>query len=145
LLFYVPSPLIFPLRRFFHSYQGFVCIGSFKKLFYRALQNLVSLIAVNKEVNEPLKDQIINGAIQPGKQITIREIASKFSVSTMPVRKAIRRLQAEGLQFENRCETVRKLNLEDLQQIFVMRQRLETLAIEWASPIPTIISTPCDM
>jgi hypothetical protein len=89
LLFYVPSPLIFPLRRFFHSYQGFVCIGSFKKLFYRALQKLVSLIAVNKEVYEQLKDQIINGAIQPGKQITIREIASKFGVSTMPVRKLL--------------------------------------------------------
>ena len=96
---------------------------------------IIKVSTVNREVYEQLKCQIIVGDIPPGKQITIREIASKYGVSTMPVREAIRRLQAEGfLQFENRCVTVRELTLEELQQIFVIRQRLESLAMEWALP-----------
>ncbi|WP_141604459.1 GntR family transcriptional regulator [Terrilactibacillus laevilacticus] len=95
--------------------------------------DVIKVSTVNTEVYERLRHQISTGEIPPGQKITIREIASKFGVSTMPVREGIRRLQAEGLlHFERRSVVVRKLSLEEVKQIFAIRYRLETLALEWA-------------
>lgn len=96
-------------------------------------QDIIKVSTVNKEVYEKLRYQISIGQIRPGEKITIRKIAEKFGVSTMPVREAIRRLQAEGfLNMEQRSVTIKKLSLEEVKQMFVIRQRLETLALEWA-------------
>jgi DNA-binding GntR family transcriptional regulator len=76
---------------------------------------------------------ISRGEIPPGHKITIRKLAGKFGVSTMPVREAIRRLQAEGfLQFRERSVIVPYRSLDEVRQIFFIRQQLETLAVEWA-------------
>lgn len=96
------------------------------------MSELITVSTVNKEVYEQLRQQIRTGKIRPGSKITIREIAARFGVSTMPVREAIRRLQAEGfLSVETRSVTVNKLSLNEVKQLFVIRQRLESLAIEW--------------
>ncbi|RYM05744.1 GntR family transcriptional regulator [Sporolactobacillus sp. THM7-7] len=99
------------------------------------IQIAIKVLTLSNEVYRQLREKICTGEIPPGERITIRDIASKFEVSTMPVREAIRRLQAEGfLQIDKRCAVVRKLSLKELQEIFVIRKRLETLAIEWALP-----------
>ena len=95
----------------------------------------IKVSMINKEVYKHLRYLITSGKILPGHKITLREIAEKFGVSTMPVREAIRRLQAEGfLTFKRRSVIVRELSPEEVYQIFVIRQRLETLASEWALP-----------
>jgi DNA-binding GntR family transcriptional regulator len=95
--------------------------------------DVIKVPTVNKEVYEQFRYQISIGQLSPGEKITIRKIAEKFGVSTMPVREAIRRLQAEGfLNLERRSVTIRKLSLEEVKQMFIIRQRLETLALEWA-------------
>jgi DNA-binding GntR family transcriptional regulator len=51
----------------------------------------------------------------------------------MPVREALRKLQAEGfVTFERRSVTVNQLSVEEVKQIFQIRERLEVLAAEWA-------------
>jgi hypothetical protein len=46
---------------------------------------------------ENLRDEIIRGDIVPGQRLRLEEIATRFDVSTMPVREALRDLEAEGL------------------------------------------------
>ncbi|MDM5340529.1 GntR family transcriptional regulator [Fictibacillus enclensis] len=95
----------------------------------------IKVSMIHTEVYKHLRYLITSGKILPGDKITLREIAEKFGVSTMPVREAVRRLQAEGfLTFDRRSVTVRELSLKEVDQIFIIRQRLETLAAEWALP-----------
>ena len=43
-----------------------------------------------------LRSEILGGLLNPGQVLTLRSLAKKFNVSTMPVREAARRLVAEG-------------------------------------------------
>lgn len=49
------------------------------------------------QVYEELRDGIVNGRYSPGYRLTLSTLAKEFGVSTVPVREAIRWLQAEGL------------------------------------------------
>jgi DNA-binding GntR family transcriptional regulator len=44
-----------------------------------------------------VRERILSGAYGPGYRVVIDALASEFSVSALPVREAIRRLEAEGL------------------------------------------------
>ncbi|MEK5324961.1 GntR family transcriptional regulator [Aeribacillus sp. FSL M8-0254] len=95
----------------------------------------INVSTVNHEVYVRLREQIMRGEIVPGEKISIRHIAEQYGVSTMPVREALRQLQAEGfVYFQRRSIIVRQLTVKEVQEIFAIRMRLETLAIEWALP-----------
>ena len=44
-----------------------------------------------------LRERILSGAYGPGFRVVIDQVAAEFAVSALPVREAIRRLEAEGL------------------------------------------------
>jgi DNA-binding GntR family transcriptional regulator len=99
---------------------------------------VIEVSSVNFEVYSRLRRQIVYGKIAPGAQISIRQIAEAFDVSTMPVREALRKLQAEGfVQFKTRSVIVRKLSPDEIKELFAIRQRLELLAYEWSLPLVT--------
>lgn len=50
-----------------------------------------------QQVYEALRDRIVAGTYGPGYRIVIDATATEFGVSALPVREAIRRLEAEGL------------------------------------------------
>lgn len=50
-----------------------------------------------QQVYEALRERILSGAYGPGYRIVIDQVAVEFAVSALPVREAIRRLEAEGL------------------------------------------------
>jgi DNA-binding GntR family transcriptional regulator len=50
-----------------------------------------------QQVYEVLRERILSGAYGPGFRIVIDQVAVEFAVSALPVREAIRRLEAEGL------------------------------------------------
>jgi DNA-binding GntR family transcriptional regulator len=50
-----------------------------------------------QRVYETLRERILNGAYGPGFRLVIDAAAAELAVSTVPVREAIRRLEAEGL------------------------------------------------
>jgi DNA-binding GntR family transcriptional regulator len=50
-----------------------------------------------ERVYEALRERILSGAYGPGYRVVIDALADEFEVSALPVREAIRRLEAEGL------------------------------------------------
>ncbi|MGH2913931.1 MAG: GntR family transcriptional regulator [Solirubrobacteraceae bacterium] len=50
-----------------------------------------------QQVYELLRERIVNGVYGPGYRVVIDQLAPELGVSPLPVREAIRRLEAEGL------------------------------------------------
>ncbi|WP_035711352.1 GntR family transcriptional regulator [Salibacterium aidingense] len=96
---------------------------------------ILNVPTVSDEVYKRIKNKIINGELRPGEKVTIRQIADTMGVSTMPVRESLKKLQVEGfVRYERRSVVISQLSIEEVEEIFKIRQRLEPLAIEWALP-----------
>jgi DNA-binding GntR family transcriptional regulator len=93
----------------------------------------ITVPTLAEEVYDRVRSGITTGTLAPGSRVSIRALAAQLSVSAMPVREALKRLQAEGfVVFERRSISVVSLTAEELQQVFAVRSRLEQLATEWA-------------
>jgi DNA-binding GntR family transcriptional regulator len=77
-----------------------------------------------------LHGRILSGALQPGERIDQDAEAQRLNASRMPVREALRRLEAEGLVdiLRHRGAVVRPLSVEDLEDLYVLRLALEGVA-----------------
>lgn len=86
-------------------------------------------------VVDGIRDQILSGELQPGDRLRQDELADMFGVSTMPVREALRHLQAEGLVtfHPNKGATVAEISVAEYEEIYRIREELEVLAAEWAA------------
>lgn len=93
-------------------------------------------------VYRTLHAEIMGGGLPPGQRLRLAEIASRYATSEMPVREALRRLQADGLVvFENhRGATVTAIPLAQIVDIISTRTFLEVLAISEATPFHTKLS-----
>jgi DNA-binding GntR family transcriptional regulator len=82
-------------------------------------------------VYESLRQALLQRELEPGEQLNIGNLAKKLNVSAMPVREALRRLEAEGLiSFNsNKRILVNKLSMQDLEDIYNIREPLEELAL----------------
>ena len=81
---------------------------------------------LQESVFEELFQAIVTGYLLPGERVTIRSLAEKMDVSVMPVREALRRLEAMGcITSENRKFTVNELSVENLNEIYELRIMLE--------------------
>ncbi|MBD2464217.1 GntR family transcriptional regulator [Oscillatoria sp. FACHB-1407] len=83
-----------------------------------------------------LRQAITLGIFEEGQSLRQDEIASKFGVSRIPVREALRQLEVEGLVtfHPNRGATVTTLSPTEVQEIFEIRVALETTALRLAIP-----------
>lgn len=85
-------------------------------------------------VYQGLFDDIVNGRLRPGQRITEQEISGARGISRAPVREAIAKLAVDGLLRlvpRSGCY-VCALSERDIQHIFDIRARLETLALDYA-------------
>lgn len=80
-------------------------------------------------------DAIIRGDIAPGDRLPIDELAASLGMSPMPVREALRRLDAVGLveHVPHRGATVTELSVSDLVNLYEARLALEPLAVRHAA------------
>jgi DNA-binding GntR family transcriptional regulator len=94
---------------------------------------------VKEALVETLRDEIVRGDHAPGQYLRLEEIAARFDVSTMPVREALRDLEAEGLVtiFPHRGAAVTHLSADELQDIYEIRVVLEEMATRLAVPFLT--------
>jgi DNA-binding GntR family transcriptional regulator len=90
---------------------------------------------VHEAVVDGIRDMILTGQLKPGDRLRQDELADTFGVSTMPIREALRQLQAEGLVtfYRHRGARVARISVSDYEQIYHIRQALETLAVRWAA------------
>lgn len=77
-----------------------------------------------------LRDRIISGVLIAGSKIDQQALAEEFSVSRMPVREALRQLDAEGFVtlVPHRGAVVSELSPSQIEEVFEMRSVLEALA-----------------
>ena len=83
---------------------------------------------------EVLRRNILNGNLAPGTRLAQTQVASQLSLSTTPVREALRRLAGEELVRidAHRGAIVRGLDPEELKEIYELRLLLEPLGIRKA-------------
>ncbi|MDQ4055558.1 MAG: GntR family transcriptional regulator [Actinomycetota bacterium] len=87
--------------------------------------------AASARVAAYLREAILHGQFRPGDRIRQEEIAEKFGASRLPVREALRMLEAEGLTEHepNKGARVPRLTQHEVEVIYEMRERLEPLAL----------------
>lgn len=92
--------------------------------------------AVSARVADYLRDAILNGDILPGERIRQEDVAEQFGASRLPVREALRILEAEGLTEHeaNKGARVPSLSMHQVDVIYQMRERLEPLALTESIP-----------
>ena len=80
---------------------------------------------------ETLHSAIITGRLRPGARLPIEELAEHLEMSPMPIREAVRRLDAAGLveNIPHRGARVSDLSVTDLAEVYEARMALEVLAI----------------
>jgi DNA-binding GntR family transcriptional regulator len=88
---------------------------------------------------ETIHTAIITGQLRPGTRLPIEELAELMQMSPMPVREAIRRLDAAGLveNIPHRGARVTELSITDLAEVYEARLALEVLAIRRAAELFT--------
>jgi DNA-binding GntR family transcriptional regulator len=93
-------------------------------------QSLASAVA------DKLREKIIRGELHEGEQLRQDAIANEFQVSRIPVREAMRQLEAEGLIkiVANRGAVVSALSPEEIAELFEIRAVLECHVLRQAIP-----------
>lgn len=86
-------------------------------------------------VAERLRGIILNGPLRPGDRLRPEELAKSFGVSATPIREALRQLQTEGFVVfhPRRGAMVAKLSFSEYEEIYLIREELETLAFRLAA------------
>jgi DNA-binding GntR family transcriptional regulator len=57
----------------------------------------VTRSTLRQQIADALRDEVLAGRLQPGKEFTVKEIAEQYGVSATPVREALVDLSAQGL------------------------------------------------
>ena len=84
---------------------------------------------------DALHAAIITGQLRPGTRLPIEELAEVLQMSPMPIREAVRRLDAAGLveNIPHRGARVTGLSITDLAEVYEARLALEVLAVRRAA------------
>lgn len=85
---------------------------------------------------DALRRLIVAGELRPGQRVNQEDLAARLGVSVAPVREALRVLEQEGqvTYLPRRGYFVTELRLDDLREIYALRQVLEERAARHALP-----------
>jgi DNA-binding GntR family transcriptional regulator len=91
-------------------------------------------------VSETLRTAILTGTLDDGMALRQDELAAMFGVSRMPVREALRQLEAEGLvDFQpHKGAIVAQLPRDEIWEVYEMRVMAETFALRLSLPHLTV-------
>jgi DNA-binding GntR family transcriptional regulator len=84
-----------------------------------------------QDVTRRLREAIHAGHLEPGQPVRQEAVAEEFGVSRIPVREALRQLEAEGLVVirPHSGARVARLDFAECDEIYRIRERLEPLAL----------------
>jgi DNA-binding GntR family transcriptional regulator len=93
--------------------------------------------AASRRVADHLRTEILGGAIGPGERVRQEDIAQRLGASRLPVREALRMLEAEGLveHEANKGARVPRLGMHEVDVMYRMREQLEPLALAESLPL----------
>jgi len=90
------------------------------------------------EAYTAIRAMIVDGEIPPGSRMTVRPIADRLSLSATPIKAALVTLQREGVLVSklHRGFFVPELSMDDMLEIYEMREALDRLASRRAATSP---------
>ncbi|WP_024301808.1 GntR family transcriptional regulator [Pseudogulbenkiania sp. MAI-1] len=90
-------------------------------------------------VTESLRQRILSGEFADGQQLRQEALSNEYGVSRVPVREALRQLEAEGLIqiIDHKGALVSKLSLDDVLELLEIRAMLESSLLRAAIPRQT--------
>ena len=93
------------------------------------------MLTSNLDIGLRIRDDIVAGTLRFGERITIDALATRYGVSHMPVREALRELQGEGLVViePNRGARVRTIDANFVDNLFEIRTALEVMMVRRAA------------
>ena len=102
-----------------------------KGLSYKKVRKHKTLV---ESIVEDLQDKVIKGHLEPGQRMVEAELCQKMGISRSPLREAFRILESQGfLAHEPRKGMhVSRVSIEELENIYVIRANLESLATNLA-------------
>ncbi len=85
---------------------------------------------IAESVAARLRELILTGKLPPGTPLRLTQVATRMGVSVMPIREAIRILEAERLVTiePRRGAAVARLTIDDIEELYAVRAALEGLA-----------------
>jgi DNA-binding GntR family transcriptional regulator len=88
---------------------------------------------LSEHIAAELRKAIIADRLKAGQRIVEREIAEAMQTSRGPVRDALLQLESEGLveRYAHRGTFVTQLSSDDIEEIYSLRQAIESLALEY--------------
>jgi DNA-binding GntR family transcriptional regulator len=97
--------------------------------------DIVRLPSLPDVIYDRLRREIATGQLPPG-PLKLRRLAERFGTSPIPVREALRRLEADRLVsfVGNRAIQVNDVSADELDEVFAIRSELESLALRLAVP-----------
>lgn len=93
-------------------------------------------VSATVRIADALRTEILEGTFAPGERIRQEVLAERYGASRLPVRDALRTLEAEGLVIlvPNTGAWVAKLSLEECQEVYQIRERVEPLLLRMSAP-----------
>lgn len=84
---------------------------------------------------EELKGAVLANRLQPGDSLSVPALAAQMGISRSPVREAVQRLIHDGLatHVAHRGAVVATVDVEDVRQLYVVREVMEGLAARLAT------------
>jgi DNA-binding GntR family transcriptional regulator len=88
---------------------------------------IIQRYTVVDNVTVRLRGALLAGEIKPGEKIRVAQLEKSFGVSHIPIREAVRRLEAEGLivALPQRAAVAAGVDLDDLAGLYDLRRIIE--------------------
>jgi DNA-binding GntR family transcriptional regulator len=85
-------------------------------------------------LEQALRQDLINGCFEAGAKLRLKELAARYEAGVIPLREALSRLCASGfvVAVDQKGFRVAELSEDDLRDITLARQRIESLALREA-------------
>jgi len=88
---------------------------------------------LSDHVFNTIRERIVLWEYSPDHRFTEEELSAEFNISRSPIREALRMLVENGFVTKEhyRGYTVHQLDLEEIHELYDVRQALELFAVEW--------------
>ncbi|NLR75535.1 MULTISPECIES: GntR family transcriptional regulator [Leeia] len=98
---------------------------------------LIARQTLTGAVTEALRNQILTGELPDGMQLRQEALSQEFGVSRVPVREALRQLEAEGLVqiLDHKGATVTQFSFTDVKELLDIRALVECDLLQRAIPL----------